>query len=83
MNRDELTSKLRAFLSQELKHGAALADDEPLLELGLDSRGITELMSFVEKSFGVTLDEEEQEDPDHFENVNAIVALIARKLGQS
>lgn len=81
MNREDMKRELRLFLSRELKHGAALASDEPLFELGFDSRAITELVFFVEASFGVTFSEEEQEEAEHFEDVNTIAALVQRKLG--
>jgi acyl carrier protein len=81
MNSDDIKSKLGSFLSRELKHGAALADDEALFELGLDSRVMAELLFFVDTSFGVELTDDEKDEPEHFEDVNTIAALIQRKLG--
>lgn len=81
MNNQDVKAKLRQFLSRELKHGAELADDESLFELGLDSRAVTELLVFLEANFGVALSDEEQDEPDNFEDVNTLAALVQRKLG--
>jgi acyl carrier protein len=81
MNDEVIKSKLQGFLSRELKHGAALADDESLFELGLDSRAVTELLFFMETTFGVELTDDEKDEPEHFEDVNTIAAVLQRKLG--
>jgi acyl carrier protein len=80
MNNEDMKTKLRALLSRELKHGAALADDESLFELGLDSRVMTELVFFVDAELGVELTDDEMDEPEHFEDVSTIAALIQRKL---
>ncbi len=60
---------------------APLAHDEDLLAADLiDSLGITELVSFLERSYGITVADEDL-NPDNFRSVEAIAAFVARKGG--
>lgn len=80
---DEIKPALRRFIETELAPGAAFADDESLMDSGvLSSMGITRLIEFMHERFRVELDESEFE-PDNFETLDAMTALIARKRGAS
>jgi acyl carrier protein len=55
-------------------------DDDSLLGQGvIDSMGVVELVVFVEKEFGITVDEEEINE-DHFGTLGAISRYVANKL---
>ena len=71
---------LREWMATELRGNVReLSDDASLLEAGiLDSMAIVKLISFLEERFGVQLTDEEF-DPDNFESLQAIEALIAQK----
>jgi len=56
-----------------------LADDVSLLGQGLiDSTGVLELVSFLEREFGIVLPDEEM-TPENLDSVNALCALVERK----
>jgi acyl carrier protein len=55
-------------------------DDDSLLAQGIiDSMGVVELLLFVEREFGVTLNEEEITD-ENFGTLGAISRYVANKL---
>ena len=56
-----------------------ISNEETLLDPGLvDSDGIFELMSFVERTFGIEIDDTEIV-PENFESINSLSALIRSK----
>lgn len=58
-----------------------MKDDDSFLELGLiDSTGILELVSFIEESFGITIDDDEL-TPDNLDSINKIIGFITKKMG--
>ena len=71
---------LREWMATELKGKVRdLAESDSLLEHGvLDSMAIVKLIAFLEERFGVTLTDEEF-DPENFETLTAIDALVERK----
>ncbi len=69
---------IRAFVSQNTDRDD-FADDLDLFEGGLvNSLFVLELMSFLQKSFGVTLEMADL-DMANFQSVNAMVELVKRK----
>lgn len=77
---DEIKPALRRFIETELAPGAEFADDESLMDSGvLSSMGITRLIEFMRERFRVELDEAEFE-PDNFETIEAMAALINDKI---
>jgi acyl carrier protein len=79
MTTDEIRSALRRFIESELTAGAGFADDESLMESGLlSSMGIVRLVQFMNDHFHVTIEDVELE-PDNFETLDAMVALVAHK----
>jgi len=56
-----------------------ISNDESLLDSGfIDSMGIFELISFLEKEFNVDISDGEV-IPENFETINNIMALINKK----
>lgn len=81
MTTEEIRSALRKFIETELAAGAGFADDESLMESGaLSSMGIARLIQFMNEQFHVAIDDAEFE-PDNFETLDAMTALVARKRG--
>jgi len=62
-SRSEIITRVRSFVQENLMYmrsNCQLADDDPLLDRGiLDSMSIVEMISFVEREFGVNALEEE------------------------
>ena len=75
---DEQKQKIREFLSRHLRNHE-LCDDEDIFALGfVNSLFAMQLVMFVEKEFGITIDNEDL-DIDNFRSINAIVNLVERK----
>ena len=76
----EIIGKLRSYFESE-KAGAVseLSDDDSLLDAGfLDSLAIVRLLAWLEETFAVEVPDDDL-DPDNFESLSAIAALIAEK----
>jgi acyl carrier protein len=73
---------LRAFVEDNFlarKGRTDVTNDESLLDGGLvDSAGIFELVGFVEKTFGVQIDDTEIV-PEHFDSINSLAAFVRSK----
>lgn len=54
----------------------------PSAALQLDSMALLELSVCLEKEFGIALDDEELSTPAHFASIEALVALVERKISQ-
>lgn len=75
-----MKEKLKNFIFAELiyhEDPPSFADDDNLLDAGLDSMGIMRLIMFAEKEFGVTLPDTEIE-PDNVSSLNALENWIRR-----
>lgn len=56
-----------------------LTDDASFLERGIiDSTGVLELVSFIEETFHMTVDDEEL-IPDNLDSINKLVSFIKKK----
>jgi len=70
---------IRKFVQTELMKGNAkmeLKDTDSLLETGIvDSMGIQVLISYLEKTFSIKVQDDEI-IPDNFESIAAIVNLV-------
>lgn len=75
---------IEEFIVNEITAGleaGSLPHDEDLLAADLiDSLGITELVSFLESRFGISVSDEDL-SPENFRSVEDIVAFVARKGG--
>lgn len=77
----DIAQKLRDYFAKEAP-GTDLAGDTQLLDTGiLDSLAVVKLLTFIEESFGVEITDDEF-DPDNFETLDAIEALVAAKRGK-
>lgn len=77
----DIHGAIKDFLATDVAPGRALGDDDSLLDAGvLDSMAMTKLISFIEERFAVTIDDDDWE-PDNFETVGAIAALVQKKRG--
>jgi acyl carrier protein len=78
----DVKDRVRGFIVGELMHEdtqTAVGDDDSLLERGiLDSLGLVRLLTFLEKEYRIVVPDEEV-IPDHFETINAIVALVKQR----
>lgn len=75
--------RLRDFIFQELifvESPEQFADNEDLLEAGLDSMGIMRLIMFIEDEFDVTLPDTEIE-PENIGSFNALDTWIKKHKG--
>ena len=75
-----IQTDLREFLASELRRDvAAVADDESLLEAGIiDSLSMLQLVSFIERQYGLVVSEDEMM-PENFDTVDAMAAFIASR----
>jgi acyl carrier protein len=81
MTTNDIRAALRRFIETELAAGAGFADDESLMESGvLSSMGINKLIAFMKDHLHVAIDDAEFE-PDNFETLDAMTAMITRKRG--
>ena len=78
--RDKIRRALKEFIIARFMEGdASLSDDDSLFETQvIDSFGMLELLSFIEKNFGVVMNASEIMI-DNFDSVNKMVKLIESK----
>lgn len=76
----ERRALIREFLSRFFRNHE-LGDDEDIFALGfVNSLLAIQLVSFVEKTFGLTVEDDDL-DLDNFRTVGSIDRLVGRKLG--
>jgi acyl carrier protein len=79
----EIKKQVRAFVTSNfyVADPAALEDGASLLNGGIvDSTGMLEVISFIEDTFGVTVEDSEML-PDNLDSIERIANFIARKKG--
>ncbi len=75
---DEIKGKIRTFLAGFITN-VALQDDQDIFALGfVNSLFAMQLVLFVEKEFGLTVENEDL-NIDNFRSINAITQLIEQK----
>jgi acyl carrier protein len=75
----EIRSIIKSFLTKQAPKGTTFSDQDNLLTKGvIDSLKMLDLISFMEKQFGITIDEDEMM-PDNFESVDSIVSFVQEK----
>ena len=79
---NDTNDKIRSFILSDLQFAGPadeLTDDYPLIgNNALDSLGIFHLVSFLERQFGVQIDDHELV-PDNFGTIGRIAALVHQK----
>ena len=72
--------EIRKFLQKKDSRTSTVTDDDSLLTSGIvDSLKMVELLSFIEKTYNITIDDDEL-SPDNFETINAIVNFLKNKV---
>jgi acyl carrier protein len=82
---NSIKSGIRSFIIQKFPAAKkrSLSDELPLLESGIiDSMGILEVVTFLEQTFSIHLEDEEL-TPDNFANINCMASFVEEKLRQS
>jgi D-alanine--poly(phosphoribitol) ligase subunit 2 len=80
MDRIEIIERYIVEELMKAKAGTRVPPDQSLFDEGiLDSLGVLQLISFIEDRFGVKVEDTEIER-ENFETLNAMNALLARKL---
>lgn len=79
---DLIEPKLREFIVDNFLFGdrsKPLNGEDSFLEMGIvDSTGVVHLVSFIEETFGVTVQDEEI-IPDNLDTIRNLVGFIQRK----
>jgi acyl carrier protein len=76
-----VATEIRGFISKNLLKGKSreLGDDESLIGTGvLDSVSWLQLVSHIEKHYGLTVEDDEL-SPEKFDTIGAIAEFVARK----
>lgn len=83
MSENETKAVLRRYVVEELLFGQeqGLTEDASFLEQGIiDSTGVLSLVAFLEKTFGIKVEDAEL-TPDNLDSINAAAGFVARKKG--
>jgi acyl carrier protein len=82
----EIEEQVRGYILENFLYTddpSELSDDQSLFDSGVvDSTGVLELVSFIEDSYGVQVDDTEL-IPDNFDSVEKISAYIKRKVAEA
>ena len=82
MEQSEILKQVTDFIEQNFVYDQemSLNKDESLLDSGLvDSTGILEVVSFLEQTYNITVEDEEMV-PDNLDSINKISSFINRKV---
>jgi acyl carrier protein len=83
MDNQNTSSKIKAFLAQQFPMTKSVSNDETLLTNGLiDSLGILEVVSFVEKEFGIVVSDEDLL-PENFGSISSLTNFVHEKTGSA
>jgi acyl carrier protein len=77
----EINQQVREFISSNfyVQDAKALADDASLLEHGIiDSTGVLEVITFIEDTFGLTVEDKEML-PENLDSIERISSFVRRK----
>ena len=81
-----MSDRIREFIVQKLMHektDVPVADEESLLDRGLlDSMGLLQLVTFLEKEYQVTIQDPDIV-PENFESIHAISAFVQKLRGEA
>lgn len=77
----DVAQSLRRFIRENFLFGAdhRFSDDDSFVENGIiDSTGVLELIAFLEKTFGLTIDDRELV-PENLDSVSNVARFVAAK----
>lgn len=77
----EIRKKIKQFIKDNflLGNNAVISDDDSFMGKGIvDSTGILEVVSFVEETFSIKIEDEELL-PDNLDSINNLVTFIKTK----
>ncbi|MFC1782204.1 acyl carrier protein [Planctomycetota bacterium] len=77
--------KVREFVVENFLFGddGGLTEDTSLMEKGIvDSTGVMELVTFLEETFGITVENEEL-IPENLDSLNNIKSFLEKKVGSA
>jgi acyl carrier protein len=83
MSTPAVTARIRAFLIEHFPSARSqpLGEDDHLLANGiLDSLGILDVVSFVEREFGIAVSDDDLM-PEHFETLRRLATFVREKQG--
>jgi len=75
--------QVREFIASNFLYGQErnFSDSDSFLaEDIIDSTGVLQLVSFLEETYGITIEDEEL-TPDNLDSVSSVTSYLARKLG--
>jgi acyl carrier protein len=78
----QVPSALRNFIAETFfyERAHALGEDDSLLEAGIiDSTGVLELVTFLESTYGIRVDDADVV-PENLDTIGRIAAYVQRKL---
>lgn len=84
MEMTKYTTEIRSYIVSNFLFGdeSSLKDDTSFMESGiLDSTGVLELVTFLESTYGVKVQDQEMV-PENLDSVNRAAAFVARKASQ-
>lgn len=76
--------KIRSFIRENFLFGSQdkVGDESSLLEAGvIDSTGAMELVTFLEREFGIAIDDQDLV-PENLDSIAAMTSFVARKLAE-
>jgi acyl carrier protein len=80
---NSVTDRIRTFLVAQFPLARTLRDQDRLLGDGiLDSLGILEVVSFIEREFDLTVSDEELL-PENFDSISTLAAFVESKLNSA
>jgi acyl carrier protein len=77
----KVAAQVREFITKNfyVPAGSELSEGTSLLDLGIvDSTGVLEVIGFLEKTFGIQVEDAEMV-PDNLDSIGAIAAFVQRK----
>jgi acyl carrier protein len=81
----DVSSEIRAFVIESFLYGAedaGLSEETSLLGAGyVDSTGVLEIIGFLEKTFDITVEDEEMV-PANLDSIAKMTAYVGRKRGE-
>jgi acyl carrier protein len=81
MNQEQIAAKIEEYIKKSFifDNSTNPARGESLLETGIiDSTGVLELISYIEETFSITVDDEEL-TPENLDSIDKITGFIAGK----